>query len=54
MLGIITCCMVLITVFETIKFVAAMIEHKQSKEMFDEFMKAQNTYVNDDNELPFK
>jgi hypothetical protein len=55
MLGIITFCVVVITIYETIKFVNGIIEAERSKEMFDEFMKNYPTPKSDDkDELPFE
>lgn len=55
MLGVITFCVVLMTVFETIKFVGGVIELRRSREAFEEFVNSHPIPRSDDkDELPFK
>lgn len=55
MLGIITFCVVLMTVFETIKFISGIIELRRSREAFEEFVKSHPIPRPDDkDELHFK
>ena len=56
MVGIITFCIVVLTIFKTIEFCMVIVENKRSREAFDEFMKDRKDALErtKDDDLPFK
>ena len=56
MSGVITFCIVVLTIFKTIDFCMVIVENKRSREAFDEFMKDRKDALErtKENDLPFK
>lgn len=56
MVGVITFCIVVLTLFKTIEFCMVIVENKRSREAFDEFMKDRKDAFErtKENDLPFK
>ena len=56
MSGVITFCIVVLTIFKTIDFCMVIVENKRSREAFDEFMKNRKDTLErtKENDLPFK